>query len=106
MPKGLIKPDVCGFPNGGYPLLSSQNKGYMDPDVRIRGNSFSGPHVAGTVALMFSANQDLTAWRIKEILESTAKDLGPKGKDNDTGYGLLNSLAAVKAALAEKKKTQ
>ena len=106
MPKGLIKPDVCGFPNGGYPLLSSQNKGYMDPDIRIRGNSFSGPHVAGTVALMFSANQDLTAWRIKEILESTAKDLGPKGKDNDTGYGLLNSLAAVKAALAEKKKTQ
>ena len=106
MPKGLIKPDVCGFPNGGYPLLSSQNKGYMDPKIRIRGNSFSGPHVAGTVALMFSANQDLTAWRIKEILESTAKDLGPKGKDNDTGYGLLNSLAAVKAALAEKKKTQ
>jgi len=55
---------------------------------------------------MFSANQDLTAWRIKEILESTAKDLGPKGKDNDTGYGLLNALAAVKAALAEKKKTK
>lgn len=106
MPKGLIKPDVCGFPTGGYPLLSSQNKGYMDPKIRIRGNSFSGPHVAGTVALMFSANQDLTAWRIKEILESTAKDLGPKGKDNDTGYGLLNALAAVKAALAEKKKTK
>jgi len=104
MPKGLIKPDVCGFPTGGYALLSSQNKGYMNPNVRIRGNSFSGPHVAGTVALMLSANPDLTAWRVKEIIEATAADLGPKGKDNDTGYGLLNVLAAVKAAVAEKKK--
>ena len=51
-----------------------------------------------------SANPDLTAWRVKEILESTAKDLGPKGKDNDTGHGLLNALASVKAAVAEKKK--
>ena len=103
MPKGLIKPDVCGFPTGGYALLSSQNKGYVNPNVRIRGNSFSGPHVAGTVALMLSANPDLTAWHVKEIIESTAADLGPKGKDNDTGYGLLNAFAAVKAALVEKK---
>ena len=104
MPKGLIKPDVCGFPTGGYALLSSQNKGYVNPNVRIRGNSFSGPHVAGTVALMLSANPDLTAWHVKEIIESTAADLGPKGKDNDTGYGLLNAFAAVKAALAKKAK--
>ena len=104
MPKGLIKPDVCGFPGAGYPVLAGANKGYIDPNLRIRGNSFSGPHVAGTVALMLSANPDLMAWRVKEIIESTAADLGPKGKDNDTGYGLLNALAAVKTALAEKAK--
>ena len=104
MPKGLIKPDVCGFPGAGYPVLAGANKGYIDPNLRIRGNSFSGPHVAGTVALMLSANPDLTTWRVKEILETTATDLGPKGKDNDTGYGLLNALAAVKTALAEKAK--
>ena len=104
MPKGLIKPDVCGFPGAGYPVLAGANKGYIDPNLRIHGNSFSGPHVAGTVALMLSANPDLTAWRVKEILESTAKDLGPKGKDNNTGFGLLNALAAVKTTLAEKAK--
>tara|TARA_B100001971_G_scaffold209807_1_gene234039 strand:- start:92 stop:1561 length:1470 start_codon:yes stop_codon:yes gene_type:complete len=104
MPKGLIKPDVCGFPTGGYAMLSSKNRGYMDPKLRLQGNSFSGPHVAGTVALMLSANPNLTTWRVKEILEATATDLGPKGKDNDTGYGLLNALAAVKTALAEKAK--
>lgn len=52
---------------------------------------------------MFSANPELTAWRVKEILEKTATDLGAKGKDNYTGAGLLNALAAVKAAIAEKK---
>ncbi len=103
MPKGLIKPDVSGFPGAGYPVLAA-TRGYIDPNLRIRGNSFSGPHVAGTVALMLSANPDLPAWRVKEILEATATDLGPKGKDNDTGAGLLNAFAAVKVALNEKAK--
>ena len=102
MPKGLIKPDVSAFPGPNYPVLANK-RGYLDPNNRVRGNSFSGPHVAGTVALMFSANPELTAWRVKEILEITATDLGSKGKDNDTGAGLLNALAAVKAAIAEKK---
>ena len=102
MPKGLIKPDVSAFPGPNYPVLANK-RGYLDPNNRVKGNSFSGPHVAGTVALMFSANPELTAWRVKEILEITATDLGSKGKDNDTGAGLLNALAAVKAAIAEKK---
>ena len=102
MPKGLIKPDVCGFPGPNYPVLAGANKGYIDPNRRIAGNSFSGPHVAGTVALMLSANPDLPAWRVKEILEATATDLGPKGKDHDTGAGLLNALSAVKAAIETK----
>ena len=103
MPKGLIKPDVSAFPGPNYPVLANKS-GYLDPNNRVRGNSFSGPHVAGTVALILSANPELTAWRVKEILEATATDIGAKGKDNDTGAGLLNALAAVKAAMAEKKK--
>ena len=103
MPKGLIKPDVSAFPGPNYPVLDNK-RGYLDPNNRVRGNSFSGPHVAGTVALMLSANPEVTAWRVKEILEATATDIGAKGKDNDTGAGLLNALAAVKAAMAEKKK--
>lgn len=100
MPKGLIKPDVSAFPGPNYPVLANK-RGYLDPNNRVKGNSFSGPHVAGTVALMFSANPELPAWRVKEILEISATDLGVKGKDNDTGAGLLNALAAVKAAMAE-----
>ena len=56
--------------------------------------------MVGVCALMLSANPELTPWRIKEILESTAKDLGPRGKDPKTGAGLVNALKAVEAALA------
>ena len=101
MPDGLVKPDVCGFPGPRYPLLASRDKGYIDPNPGMKGNSFSGPHVTGVVALMFSANPELTAWRVKEILEETATDIGEKGKDTRTGAGLVNALKAVEAAKKE-----
>ena len=98
MPRGLLKPDVCGFPGAGYPVLGVGGRKYIDPNRSIRGNSFSGPHVAGAAALMLSAAPDLQAWQVKEILEATAKDLGASGKDNNTGAGLLNAFRAVKEA--------
>lgn len=48
---------------------------------------------------MFEANPELPAWRVKEIAEATAQDLGEPGKDNETGSGLANAFAAVQAAL-------
>ncbi len=95
LPKGLVKPDVCGFPGPGYPLLASGSKGYCNGR---RGNSFSSPHVAGVAALMLSAAAELPAWRVRELLEETAGDLEPKGKDSRTGAGLVNAWKAVAAA--------
>jgi subtilisin family serine protease len=102
---GLIKPDVCGFPGPGYLVIQSKkNQGYIeDPARGPRGNSFSSPHISGVVALMLSANPELTAWRVKEILEETATDLGEPGKDPKTGAGLANAHKAVKKALEEAK---
>ena len=100
MPKGLVKPDVVAFPGAGYPVLAAADSGYIDPNTRVRGNSFSGPHGAGVAALMLSAAPTLPAWRVKEILERTARDLGPPGKDNDFGAGLIDAYAAVRAARA------
>ena len=79
-------------------MLASADSGYVDPNTRLRGNSFSGPHGAGVAALMFSAAPTLPAWRVKEILEKTAHDLGPAGKDNDFGAGLIDAYAAVRMA--------
>jgi subtilisin family serine protease len=101
---GLTKPDVCGFPGPNYPVIHPRpGKGYIDPNTRIQGNSFSSPHISGVAALMLCANGELTAWRVKAILEETAKDLGEPGKDNRTGAGLADAFAAVQKALKEKK---
>jgi len=99
MPKGLVKPDVCAFPGPKIGLIAPGNEGYLPQNNRKRGNSLSAPHVAGACALVLSANRDLTAWRVKEILERTAKDIAPRGKDNETGAGLLDAFRAVRRAV-------
>lgn len=63
------------------------------------GNSLSGPHMAGIVSLMFSANPELLPWEIKEILINTAEDIGDKGFDFQSGHGFVNAYDAVKAVL-------
>ncbi len=99
MPEGLIKPDVCAFPGPGITMIQGQGKsGYLGESNKRRGNSLSAPQAAGVIALMLSANPELTPWRVKAILEATAVDLEAKGKDPRTGAGLIDAYAAVKAA--------
>jgi len=104
MPKGLVKPDVAAFPGPNLGLVGTDgDDAYLGDNNPRRGNSLSGPQVAGVCALMLSANPDLTAWRVKHLLEATATDLKPRGKDNRTGAGLVNAFKAVKAAIKERR---
>ncbi len=101
LPEGLIKPDVVAYPGEGFPVLGLTDHDYIDTDsVRIRGNSFAGPQVAGIAALIMAEHPALSAWRVREIIESTAHDLGPPGKDNQFGHGRVDAFAAVQRARA------
>jgi hypothetical protein len=75
----------------------------VDPEGNLanmaNGNSLSGPHMAGIVSLMLSANPDLLPWKIKEILLKTAEDIGDEGFDYQSGHGFVNAYDAVKAAM-------
>lgn len=62
------------------------------------GTSFSSPLTAGVVALMFSANPNLTPTQAKSLLYSTAFDLGTTGWDQYYGHGRVDAAAAVLAA--------
>lgn len=62
------------------------------------GTSFSTPQVSATLALMMSANPDLTPAELTEIITQTAVDVGPPGWDNMTGWGRLNTYQAVLTA--------
>jgi subtilisin family serine protease len=100
---GAAKPDavapgvdiLSALPGGGY--------GSLD------GTSMAAPHVAGVVALMWSANPRLVGDidRTADILRSTARVTGLTasarncGDDrNVRGAGLIDALAAVTAARA------
>jgi subtilisin family serine protease len=100
MPTGLLKPDLVAFPGPNYPVLAAGDSGYIDPNPKIQGNSFSGPQGAGVAALMLSAAPSLPAWRVKQILEETARDLEAPGRDVRTGSGLIDAFAAVRRARA------
>ena len=101
MPKGLIKPDVCAFPGPHIGLIHPRKDGYMPKENPRRGNSFSAPHIAGVCALILSAQPELTPWRVKEILEQTARDLPPAGKDPQTGAGMIRAFEAVQLAIGK-----
>ena len=64
----------------------------------MSGTSMAAPYVSGIAALVFAANPALSASQVKKILEETAQDLGPKGWDNETGYGMVDAAAAVQKA--------
>lgn len=91
-PPGLLKPDVSAPGDSVKSITNSNNTGYADG---WSGTSMATPHVAGVVALMLQKNPLLSPAEIDEILETTALDLGPVGKDNDYGAGRVRAYQAV-----------
>lgn len=61
----------------------------------LPGTSMASPIVAGVVALMRSLNPDLTVAQVKNILYSTAVDLGDSGFDAQFANGRVDANAAV-----------
>lgn len=59
------------------------------------GTSFSTPYVAGTAALLLSLNPYLTAKEVRTLLVLTADDIGSRGIDPRSGFGLVNATRAV-----------
>jgi subtilisin family serine protease len=67
------------------------------------GTSIATAHVSGVVALMLERDPTLKPDDVRKILESTATDLGPKGKDSQFGWGLVNPQKALEAIAARIK---
>jgi subtilisin family serine protease len=66
----------------------------------FNGTSSATPHVAAVAALVLSVNPALTPGEVESILESSARDMGTVGFDNETGWGRIDAEAAVLLALA------
>ena len=79
---------------------NATRKGGFDYSFKFGGTSAATPHVTGVASLVWSANPNLTAAEVKEILSETAYDLGKEGYDLEYGHGLVNADAAVRRAIA------
>ena len=60
----------------------------------MSGTSMACPHVAGTVALVLE-NKTCTPAEMKNILQTTAVDLGVIGPDSDYGFGRIDAVASI-----------
>jgi len=83
----------------GYAIYSTYNdlgntySGYN----YMSGTSMATPHVAGLAGLLLSQNPALTVAQIRSIMQSTAVDLGAPGRDDNFGYGRIDTFAALQA---------
>jgi len=118
---------ICAPSNGDWPILAARAwwdqgldwesgnfKFWRDGRSRGKhykhfgGTSSSTPLVAGICALILSANPDLTAKEVKDILQNTADKIGSpseysNGHSVKYGYGRVNADRAVAEALRRKE---
>ena len=61
------------------------------------GTSVAAAEVSGVIALMLERRPDADPDSIRRALQSTAKDLGTRGRDDDFGWGLVDPYLAILA---------
>ena len=68
--------------------------------IPLQGTSFAAPYVAGVVALVRAKYPKLTARQVMDRIEATAQHpSGPGGRNNQVGYGVIDPVAALTAAI-------
>lgn len=77
-----------------YPVTSTQ-EGASISYSREDGTSMATPYVAGLAALVRSRWPELSAAQVRQTIEMTATDLGPKGFDTKFGHGRINARRAL-----------
>ena len=77
--------------NASLTVNGSQDYAYYN------GTSMATPHVTGVAALVWSNNPDCTADDVRSALKNTAVDLDVAGRDDKTGFGLVQAKAASDA---------
>lgn len=91
--KNKVRKYVMGYEKGDY-------------TGTFRGTSAAAPVVAGVAALVWSINPDLSAEEVKTIIKNSANksiharyQFNDEGWNREVGYGRVDALKAVEAAL-------
>lgn len=87
-------------PSEVYTTDISGSSGFNSGDYKsdFLRTSAAAPQVAGVAGLMLAADNSLTEETVRKIICYTADDINSPGFDNETGWGRINALNAVKSA--------
>lgn len=75
----------------GVGILSTRRGG---GDMRLSGTSMAVPHVSGVAALLRLDHPKWSASRVRKVIRTSAKDLGPQGRDDRFGHGRVSLARA------------
>jgi len=78
-------------PGVEIPIATAIGKGWRTGD----GTSFASPLVSGASAWVWTVRPELDATQLFEVMRRSATDIGIPGRDDATGFGLLNVPAAL-----------
>lgn len=67
---------------------------------QVQGTSFAAPMVSATAALIRSRWPAMPAADVVNRIITSARDLGPRGRDDRFGYGLVDPVRALTATIA------
>lgn len=65
------------------------------------GTSFAAAHISGVIALMLEQVPNASSAMLKDVMFSTALDLGPKGHDRQFGAGRADAFASLQALMQQ-----
>ena len=72
-------------------------------NLASNGTSMAAPHVSGVAALILAREPGLTAQQLRERLINFAVDIGPPGRDDTFGAGLVNAYNSLTQTLGPTK---
>ena len=98
-PGGDVGADVNadGYSDGVLAFDSDEDLAFY------QGTSMASPHVAGAIGILYALVPELLASQVDALIIDghLVDDIGPEGKDDDYGYGLLNINKAVARIIDE-----
>ncbi|WP_416147532.1 peptidoglycan-binding protein [Salipaludibacillus sp. HK11] len=89
--------EIASFSNTGEEIEFSAPGVAIDSTTlngdyaKSSGTSMATPHVAGVLALLIETYPDMNRDDLRATLRDNALDLGPKGRDSQFGYGLVQA---------------
>ncbi len=97
--------ELANYSNAGdgLTMVAPTDSQSIDANGTVRsfgGTSCASPNLAGAAALVWSENLALTGVEVKDIIMTSAMDLGIPGTDDTYGAGTINAESAVRRSHA------